>query len=103
MVTGLEAIDLEKDYIEKSLGSFMFYFDKGKQCKDATFDDGRYARLLNHSFLNPNLKPFKHVVENQPRIIFKAIQDIECNSELVYDYGENNKSTIALLPWYKTS
>ena len=102
-MTALQAIDLEKYYLEHSLGSFMFYFDKGKKCIDATIDDGRFARLLNHSFLKPNLKPFKHMVENEPRIIFKAIQNIPCNTELTYDYGENDKLTIASLPWYKTS
>ena len=103
MVTGLQASDLEKYYHEHSLGSFMFYFDKFEWCLDATIDDGRFGRLINHSYLRPNLKPSKHVHHNKARIMFKAIADIECNSELLYNYGETCAAVIATLPWYKTT
>ena len=66
-------------------------------------DNGRFGRLVNHSKLSPNLKPIKHVYNNKPRIMFKAITEIEEGSELLYDYGETCRETIAALPWMKNS
>ena len=66
-------------------------------------DNGRFGRLVNHSKLRPNLKPIKHVYNNKPRIMFKAIRQIEVGSELLYDYGETCRETIAALPWMENS
>ena len=35
--------------------------------------------------------------------MFKAIRDIEEGSELLYDYGETSRETIAALPWMENS
>ena len=104
LVSGSRAIELEKEYAaDKSLGSYLFYFDKLEWCLDATIDNGRFGRLVNHSKKRPNLKPIKHVHNNKPRIMFKAITDIEEGSELLYDYAETSRATIAALPWMKNS
>ena len=66
-------------------------------------DNGRFGRLVNHSKLRPNLKPIKHVYNNKPRIMFKAIREIEVGSELLYDYGETSRETLDALPWMKNS
>ena len=42
---------------------------------DATIDDGKPGRFINHSKTNPNLVP-KVVVIEKPRIIFFAVRNI---------------------------
>lgn len=35
--------------------------------------------------------------------MFKAIRDIEEGSELLYDYNETSRETIAAFPWMENS
>lgn len=89
-----------KDYTK---GCFMFFFeDNGKQyCIDATYESGRYGRLINHDLNKPNLIPKVFRVNDKPRLIFLAKTDIMANTELNYDYGERNKEIIKAYPWLK--
>ena len=68
---------------------------------DATKDNGRMGRLINHSKLAHNLVP--KLVENdgRPTICFFAARDIRKHEELLYNYGDRNKSTIAIHSWLK--
>ena len=78
---------------------------------DASWESGRFGRLVNHSKLKPNcdiqvqlstlcnlvgvplnllalLIDFRvEAIEGQPRLILVAAQDIEEGEELTYDYG----------------
>lgn len=55
---------------------------------DATADDQRYGRLINHSRLEPNLRGKVATVNNVPRLYFVANKDIEVGTELQFDYGD---------------
>ena len=63
---------------------------------DATEESGRYGRLVNHSRANKNLRV---KVEKGPRLFMYALRDIEPGTELLYDYGERSKATLAAHPW----
>ncbi len=69
---------------------------------DATEDNGRMGRLLNHSRTKPNVKTQIHEVDNKPILYFIASKDISINTELHYDYGERNAEVIKLHPWLKS-
>ena len=55
---------------------------------DATFNNGRCGRLINHSRLKPNCRIVKTTIGENPHLYFEAISEIEVEEELVYDYGE---------------
>ena len=67
---------------------------------DATIDTGRYGRLVNHSRLTPNLMP-KVILNGKspPRLVLVAKQDIEPGTEILYDYGDDSKESLAVHPW----
>ena len=77
---------------------FFRYFDK-TYCIDASVETCRFGRLINHSRLNPNLKPKIVTVSAYPRLIFIAKHDIVPGTELLYDYAEKRKEVIAANPW----
>ena len=82
---------------------------------DASWESGRFGRLVNHSKLKPNCDIQVHIdchmstlcnlfgvplnllallidfqveaIEGKPRLILVAAQDIEEGQELTYDYG----------------
>ena len=83
----------------------MYYFAwSNKQwCIDATADTGRFGRLINHSRKKPNLKTKLFILNNMPHLIFVALDDIEENTELLYDYGETNRCAIEAHPWIKNT
>ncbi|CAB4057741.1 SETD8 [Lepeophtheirus salmonis] len=76
---------------DHSTGCYMYYFKHNEKqyCMDATKDTGRLGRLVNHSRLHPNLLTKVVILENKPRLILVARQDIEKYSELLYDYGDS--------------
>ena len=67
---------------------------------DATDETGRYGRLVNHSRLAPNLMT-KVILNGKspPRLVLVAKQDIEPGTELLYDYGDHSKESLAVHPW----
>lgn len=66
---------------------------------DATKEDGRLGRLINHSRKASNLSVMLHISKCIPRICFYAAKDIQEGCELQYDYGEKAKPIIAMHPW----
>ncbi|XP_040578820.1 uncharacterized protein Set8 isoform X2 [Lepeophtheirus salmonis] len=86
---------------DHSTGCYMYYFKHNEKqyCMDATKDTGRLGRLVNHSRLHPNLLTKVVILENKPRLILVARQDIEKYSELLYDYGDRSKESLLAHPW----
>ena len=85
-----------------SKGCYMYYFqNNGVQfCIDATDESGRYGRLINHSRLHANLLPKVIMNKNKlPHLILIAKCDIKPGTELLYDYGDRSRETIAANPW----
>ena len=69
---------------------------------DATIDDGRTGRYINHSKSALNLLP--KVIEapdGQPHIAFFAARNISAEQEVLYDYGERNPQIIQSHPWLR--
>ena len=68
---------------------------------DATEETGRLGRLLNHSKLHPNCitKVIQIEKQEQPRLVLIAKCDIEAGTELLYDYGDRSKESLAAHPW----
>jgi len=96
------ANDLEEKYsMDTSKGCYMYYFQhKSKQyCVDATAESGRYGRLLNHSRVNPNCVTKVVDLKNTPRLILVAKYDIKAGTELLFDYGDRSKESLAAHPW----
>ena len=66
---------------------------------DATVETGRYGRLVNHSRQTPNLMTKVIMNGKSPRLILVAKHDIEPGTELLYDYGDRSKESLAAHPW----
>ena len=83
--------------------SYMYYFRSGERthCIDATVDNGRYGRLINHSKSNANLTTRKIVINNVPRLFFIAKCDIPARKELLYPYGDNRPDILRQHQWLK--
>ncbi len=62
---------------------------------DATKDNGRMGRLVNHSRKQANVITKIHIIDNNPVLYFLASQTIHANDELLYDYGERNREIIS--------
>eukprot|EP00092_Neocalanus_flemingeri_P105542 GFUD01135305.1.p1 GENE.GFUD01135305.1~~GFUD01135305.1.p1 ORF type:complete len:294 (-),score=66.30 GFUD01135305.1:229-1110(-) len=96
------AEDLEAKYsMDTSKGCYMYYFKyKGKQyCVDATSESGRFGRLLNHSRIHPNCRTKVVMMDDTPRLILVAKQDIFAGTELLFDYGDRSKESLRAHPW----
>merc|ERR1711899_123219 len=87
--------------MDVSKGCYMYYFKtNGKHyCIDATVETGRYGRLVNHSRLHPNLMTKVIMNGKSPRLILIAKHDLEPGTELLYDYGDRSKESLAAHPW----
>lgn len=104
LLTHEQAMEREDVYNKRGLKvGYMFYFQsKGKRCCiDATEDNSRMGRLINHSRLDANLKPRLIVVDDVPRLFFTATRDITANTELQYPYGENRAEILKENEWLK--
>lgn len=66
---------------------------------DATADNGRMGRLVNHSRTNPNVVTKVEEVEGKPRLYLMADRDIEPGEELQYDYGDRSPEVLQAHPW----
>ncbi|KAL0153860.1 hypothetical protein M9458_050842, partial [Cirrhinus mrigala] len=84
---------------------YLFFFKAGQKdmCLDAqTFpcdchpNTDTVGRRINHSSKRPNVKPLHCVLkmhgEDRDVILFRAIQDINVDTQLKFDYGVNRKS-----------
>lgn len=66
---------------------------------DATKDNGRMGRLLNHSRKNANVVTKVIEVDSYPYLCLIAVRDIDKGEELVYDYGERREDVVKAMPW----
>ena len=66
---------------------------------DATKDNGRMGRLLNHSKTQANVFTKLIEVKDQPYLCLMAARDIRPGEELQYDYGERSRAAIESHPW----
>ena len=70
---------------------------------DATKDNNRLGRLLNHSRANPNVYTKLYDIDDQPYLCLLAAREIETGEELEYDYGERKKDIMEAHQWLKNS
>ena len=62
---------------------------------DATFDDGRLGRLVNHSRVDANCKlHFEKPKDGNPRVGIVALKDIVSGTQLFYDYGDRRSDVL---------
>ena len=69
---------------------------------DATKDNGRLGRLLNHSKTSANVVTKLMEVDGHPYLCLMAARDVGPGEELEYDYGERNREAIQSHPWLAT-
>lgn len=93
----------EAEYAQNpATGCYMYYFQYlcKTYCVDATKETGRMGRLINHS-KNGNCQTKLHDINGVPHLILVASRDIDKGEELLYDYGDRSKASIAAHPWLK--
>ncbi|XP_068609094.1 N-lysine methyltransferase KMT5A-A [Brachionichthys hirsutus] len=93
----------EAEYaLSPATGCYMYYFQHlcKTYCVDATKETGRLGRLINHS-KNGNCQTKLHDINGVPHLILTASRDIDEGDELLYDYGDRSKASIAAHPWLK--
>ena len=66
---------------------------------DATKDNGRLGRLLNHSKTAANVATRLHEIDGDPYLCLMAARDVQPGEELVYDYGERSSEALLSHPW----
>ncbi|CAG0915622.1 unnamed protein product [Notodromas monacha] len=86
---------------DKNAGCYMYYFEHQNRqyCVDATQESGRLGRLINHSKSQANLSTKTIMVDGKPRLALFATRDIGKSEELLYDYGDRSKESLANHPW----
>ncbi|KAF0046089.1 hypothetical protein F2P81_002618 [Scophthalmus maximus] len=90
----------EAEYAQNpATGCYMYYFQYlcKTYCVDATKETGRMGRLINHS-KNGNCQTKLHDINGIPHLILVASRDIDEGEELLYDYGDRSKASIAAHP-----
>ncbi|XP_047660570.1 N-lysine methyltransferase KMT5A-A isoform X1 [Tachysurus fulvidraco] len=87
---------------DPATGCYMYYFQHLTKtyCVDATKETDRLGRLINHS-KNGNCQTKLHDINGIPHLILVASRDIKEGEELLYDYGDRSKASIAAHPWLK--
>lgn len=93
----------EAEYAQNpATGCYMYYFQYlcKTYCVDATKETDRMGRLINHS-KNGNCQTKLHDINGVPHLILVASRDIDKDEELLYDYGDRSKASIAAHPWLK--
>ena len=78
-------------------------FDEGKILIffsiDASENTGRFGRLVNHAICGANTEVKVVNVNNVPRLVLFARQDILSGDEILYDYGDRDPETRAENQW----
>ncbi|XP_038589969.1 N-lysine methyltransferase KMT5A-A-like [Micropterus salmoides] len=93
----------EAEYAQNpATGCYMYYFQYlcKTYCVDATKESDRMGRLINHS-KNGNCQTKLHDINGVPHLILVASRNIDKGEELLYDYGDRSKASIAAHPWLK--
>lgn len=67
---------------------------------DATEESQYLGRLINHS-LKTNVMPKIVEINEVPRLIFIATQQIDIGEELLYNYNDNRPDVLKANPWLK--
>ncbi|KAJ8931149.1 hypothetical protein NQ314_015978 [Rhamnusium bicolor] len=101
LVDIVEAKVREEKYAQdQNTGCYMYYFKHNGQqyCIDATAESGRLGRLVNHS-RNGNLLTRTIMVDNKPRLVLIAKDEIKEGDEILYDYGDRSKESLKHHPW----
>uniref|UniRef100_A0A6P7FQ10 [histone H4]-lysine(20) N-methyltransferase n=1 Tax=Diabrotica virgifera virgifera TaxID=50390 RepID=A0A6P7FQ10_DIAVI len=101
LIDPIEAKAREEKYARnENTGCYMYYFKYNNQqyCVDATHESGKLGRLVNHS-RNGNLATKTIVIDNKPRLVLLAKDDIKCGEEILYDYGDRSKESLKHHPW----
>lgn len=80
--------------------AFKCLFVFGLCSVDATKESSRMGRLINHS-KNGNCQTKLHDINGVPHLILVASRNIDEGEELLYDYGDRSKASIAAHPWLK--
>ncbi|KAJ3647744.1 hypothetical protein Zmor_019605 [Zophobas morio] len=85
---------------DMNTGCYMYYFRHNNQqyCVDATAETGKLGRLVNHSRTG-NLITRTVSVDNKPRLVLIAKDDIKAGDEVTYDYGDRSKESLKYHPW----
>lgn len=102
LISAEEAKDREARYaLVPEVGCYMYYFEflGRKMCVDATADNKRHGRLLNHSKINPNVVTKMVILDNVPYLCLVAGRDICKGEQLEYDYGDRSKMSVQSHPW----
>ncbi|KAA0150702.1 hypothetical protein FNF27_03113 [Cafeteria roenbergensis] len=103
VLTDDETLTREQAYERRQWGSFILLFqDEGHwHAVDATAERPEYglARYINHSARRANLRLWCVVVGGVPRISMLAKHDIREGDELLFDYGDREKSVLKHNPW----
>ncbi|CAC5384254.1 SETD8 [Mytilus coruscus] len=86
------------------VGCYMFYFSHSgvRYCIDATAENGRVGRLVNHSRTNYNCKMKVTEIEGRPYLILTASRNIFNGEEILYDYGDRSKESLLFHSWLKS-
>ena len=70
----------------------------------ATTESGRLGRLINHSRKQYNcIMRWFHTEDGIPRLIALASRNIEQDEEVLYDYGDRTKTSLASFSWLNKS
>lgn len=79
--------------LDPNIGSYLYFFHHNgvKLCLDATEESGKYGRLINHSKKHANIMPKIICIDNVPRIVFFAKENIAVGTEMLFDYSDTRK------------
>jgi len=90
--------------------TYMFYsaleFGKSRPqrfCVDASWESGRFGRLVNHSKKRPNCEVRVEMVNDEPHLILVAAEDIGVGVEITYNYGIKDKEYVKANSWLLSS
>ncbi|CAL8289913.1 unnamed protein product [Arctogadus glacialis] len=94
LISQYERDKRQGEYTEKQ-NAFLFDFEwnNGSWCLDASCEDGSLGRLVNDANRSPNCKMRKMTVQCKPDLCLFAMENIQAESEITYNYGES------LWPW----
>ncbi|XP_062580856.1 histone-lysine N-methyltransferase set-1-like [Saccostrea cucullata] len=85
-----KAADSRKDF------GFLFYFTHKEEskCVDAMKSKG-IAKYANDEWVRPNARVVKEIIDDEPYLFLKSIQNLKEGEEIRYDYNDSSA------PWRK--
>ncbi|XP_051734581.1 uncharacterized protein LOC127504143 isoform X42 [Ctenopharyngodon idella] len=90
LISQYEQDKRQKKYTEKQ-NAFLFDFELNNVtwCIDASREDGSLGRLVNDCNKSPNCKMKRLTVQGKPHLCLFAIENIQAETEITYDYGDS--------------